>query len=125
ACCTDLSAAARVWPCAQPVWAPARDCACRGLRLGQLSLGPAALELLDPLEVDSPLEHRGILGGRQLVGIGTLSITRGAALLLVVLELLVGGVARQRAHAREVDAELLGGAQQVVDRKSTRLNSSH
>src|SRR3954468_2361736 len=69
------------------------------------------LLLFDGLEVAG-----GQLGHRLLVGCGLGVLGFGGALVLglLLLDLLVGGLAVGGAHATEVDAELLGGPEQVV-----------
>src|SRR5947209_20439434 len=82
-------------------------------RLAQRSLGVA--ELADLLQVEAVLlgERLAVLlglGGGVRGGLGLAAVGRPGVRGVLALQRLVGTLAGEGAHAREVDAELLGGA---------------
>src|SRR4051794_30144896 len=84
------------------------------LRLAGLALG---VYLLKPLEIQAVVVCERLLGvalRRRARRLGVAAVGRSGVGGVLALERLVGGVAGERTHAGEVDAELLGRAQQVV-----------
>src|SRR5437868_5213263 len=84
------------------------------LRLAGLALG---VYLLKTLEIHAVVVCERLLGvapRRRARRLGVAAVRRSGVGGVLALDRLVGGVAGERTHAGEVDAELLGRAQQVV-----------